>query len=168
MPRHAKGGISGVESTVTLELVGDGSIGVQVTGTWAGTLTFEASVDGSIFQAINTIATNGSSLVTTTTANGVWQGSVAAMKTFRVRASAWTSGLAVVSLESVDEPPGTYLGAVTGAITVAESADVNAGATTDAKVTGDNDGTLSAKRRGLNYLINLATDTEIAPVTAPK
>lgn len=46
-----------------------------------------------------------------------------------------------------------------GAVTIANGADTNAGATTDAKVTGDNTGTLAAKIRGLNYLLALATDT---------
>lgn len=38
------------------------------------------------------------------------------------------------------------------AVTIADGADVAEGATTDAKVTGDNDGTVSAKLRGLNTI----------------
>jgi len=41
-----------------------------------------------------------------------------------------------------------------GPATVADGADVNAGTTTDAKVTGDSAGTLSAKLRGLSFLLN--------------
>ena len=38
-------------------------------------------------------------------------------------------------------------------VTVADGSDVNAGTTTDAAVTGDNSGTLSAKLRGLNKIL---------------
>jgi len=40
-----------------------------------------------------------------------------------------------------------------GAVTIADGADVNAGDTTDAAVTGDNTGTLSAKLRGINKIL---------------
>lgn len=40
-----------------------------------------------------------------------------------------------------------------GAATIAEGADVNSGSTTDAAVTGDNPGTLSAKIRGINKIL---------------
>lgn len=46
-----------------------------------------------------------------------------------------------------------------GAVTIADGADVAEGATTDAKVTGDNPGTVSAKLRGLDYLWALVVDT---------
>lgn len=45
-----------------------------------------------------------------------------------------------------------------GAVTVADGADVAEGAVADAKVTGDNAGTISAKLRGLSYLLNLVID----------
>lgn len=44
-----------------------------------------------------------------------------------------------------------------GAVTIADGADVTQGAIADAKVVGDNTGTVSAKLRGLNYLLNLVT-----------
>lgn len=50
-----------------------------------------------------------------------------------------------------------------GAVTIADGADTNAGATTDAKVTGDTGGTVSAKLRGLNTEIGILTET--APTT---
>jgi hypothetical protein len=40
-----------------------------------------------------------------------------------------------------------------GAVTIADGADVAEGATTDAKVTGDNTGTISAKLRGINTIL---------------
>lgn len=45
-----------------------------------------------------------------------------------------------------------------GAVTIADGADVVEGELADAKVVGDNSGTISAKLRGINYLIALVTD----------
>ena len=148
-----KGSIAQVNGTVDLLTSDMGSIGVQVTGTWTGTITFEVSANEFDYQATNVVATNGTALITTTTANGVWQGSVAGMRRFRVRATAWTSGTAVVQLETDATPPGNYLGAISGAVTIADGADTNAGITTDTAVTGDNTGTLSAKIRGINKIL---------------
>lgn len=50
-------------------------------------------------------------------------------------------------------------GAGSGAVTIADGADVAEGAVADAKVTGDSAGTISAKLRGLNYLLALVVDT---------
>lgn len=46
-----------------------------------------------------------------------------------------------------------------GAMTVADGADVVEGSLADAKVVGDNSGTVSAKLRGLNYLLALVVNT---------
>jgi hypothetical protein len=45
-----------------------------------------------------------------------------------------------------------------GAVTVADGADVTQGAVADAKVIGDNTGTVSAKLRGFNYYLSLVID----------
>jgi hypothetical protein len=45
------------------------------------------------------------------------------------------------------------------AVSLADGADVVEGELADAKVVGDNTGTVSAKLRGLNYLLALVTDT---------
>lgn len=58
----------------------------------------------------------------------------------------------------VDTDGNPVVGTGGGAATIADGADVTQGALADAKVTGDNSGTHSAKLRGLSYLLNLVTD----------
>jgi hypothetical protein len=53
-----------------------------------------------------------------------------------------------------------------GAVTIADGADVAEGATTDAKVTGDTAGTVSAKLRGLTYLLGPASSETLSNVAA--
>lgn len=77
-----------------------GSATILVTGTWVATLQFEASVDGITYAAINFVPPNSTSPVTSATANGTWQGNVAGYKNVRVRCSAFTSGTAVVTINS--------------------------------------------------------------------
>jgi hypothetical protein len=85
---------------VPLDVTGYASVGIQITGTWTGTHTFEGSVDAATYQALNCVATNGSSAVTTTTSNGVWVCSAAGLKSVRVRFSTASSGSSVVTLQA--------------------------------------------------------------------
>jgi len=108
-------------SSVTLPALNNASgVSVQITGTWAGTISFEGSVDGTNFFAIsgNPFASSGV-LISTTTANGQWQFDVGAVQLFRARCSTYTSGTIIVNLRSsaansliaLDSPipPGTNL-----------------------------------------------------------
>jgi len=61
--------------------------------------------------------------------------------------------LAVVPATGSDAFPVNIVGGGGGAVTIADGADVAEGSTTDAAVTGDNPGTVSAKLRGLNKIL---------------
>lgn len=104
-----------------------------------GTLDITVSVGGSSSNAIN----DG---VTTSRKTSVLEST----------ATPGTFGLVVLDSTGADIAGG---GGGGGAVTVADGADVTQGAVADAKVVGDNTGTLSAKFRGLNYLLALVTDT---------
>lgn len=147
--------IAAVNQEVIAEVTNRGAVGVQVTGTWTGTLSFQISVDGNTWQTGNVSASNGTTAVTTATANGVWAGSIAGFRFFKVKATAWTSGTAQVVLNSAPVSAGSAGGGGGGggAVTIADGSDVAEGTTTDAAVTGDNDGTVSAKLRGLNKIL---------------
>ena len=77
------------------------TVGLQVGGTWSGTLTFNVSLDGTTWFSVlslNPIA--GGTAVTSTTANGAWTATAfpAGMRFFQVVATAWTSGTANVTI----------------------------------------------------------------------
>lgn len=99
LPATASGSLASTAS-VTLGVTSYASVAFQVTGTWAGTITFEGSIDGTNYQAINVTPTNSSSAATTTTANGVWTGSVGGLRSARARMSAYTSGTAVITIQA--------------------------------------------------------------------
>lgn len=78
------------------------NIAVKVSGSWVGTLSFEASSDGTTWTALNmyNLATRASA--SSTSGNGYWIADSGAPRTaydyFRVRATSWTSGTATVNV----------------------------------------------------------------------
>lgn len=147
-----EGTIAAVTQVVTLGVTGQGAIGIQVEGTWVGTLQFECSVGGA-YSTMNVTPPNSATAVTSTTANGIWLASAAGIRLIQIRASAWVSGSARIRLQSAAASAGSGGGGAAGAVTISDGSDAAEGSTTDAAVTGDNTGTVSAKLRGLNKVL---------------
>ena len=76
-----------------------GAVSFTISGTWSATLQFEVSEDNTNFVALNAYPPNSTTAVTSTAANGTWTAGVAGMVQFRVRASAYSSGTATVSIQ---------------------------------------------------------------------
>jgi hypothetical protein len=76
----------------------NGAASVQVTGTWTGTLSFEGTLDGTTWVAMQGKDISTGADVTSTAANGMWRFEVVGASNFRVRASAAMTGTAVVSV----------------------------------------------------------------------
>lgn len=71
---------------------------LQITGTWTGTITFEASADGVAWTAVSMIVQSTSALATTTTANGLFILDNPGYSWVRARMSSYTSGTAQVGI----------------------------------------------------------------------
>jgi hypothetical protein len=100
---------------------------VGVTGTWAGTLSFYASVLGQPPVAISATPSNSSTTVTTTTGNGAWYINSSGFSVIYVIFTTATSGTAVVTINPANVsflPAGgggggvTSLNSETGAISI--------------------------------------------------
>lgn len=85
--------------TAGLSTVGMGTATIDVDGTWAGTITFEVT-NGGQWKALSMVPPNSATAVTTTTANGVWSGSVAGYIAIRARWSTVTSGRPFITLNA--------------------------------------------------------------------
>lgn len=70
-------------------------VGFQVSGTFVGTVTFKASLDGTNFDAIPVTVAAGT-FASTATAVGIFHTQVRGFKFVRVDCTAYTSGTAVV------------------------------------------------------------------------
>src|SRR3954470_7913779 len=107
MGPHLGGALNALGDTVSLQVRGQGAIGIQlvVTADWIGIADFQVSLDGVNYAPVNVLTPNGTIPVTSAAAAGIWLGSVAGMAAARVRCSAWTSGSAAVLLQAAEAAP---------------------------------------------------------------
>jgi len=82
---------------LVLDVASAGSRGIQVTGTFTGTLQFEQTIDGSTWVTWSVVPNGVSTAVTSATAAGFWQGNTFGVRAVRVRFSAYSSGSAIVT-----------------------------------------------------------------------
>lgn len=106
MPNYrnsTNGTIAANDTSVTLAYreFFNGGVGVQVSGTFSGTLQFEMTIDGTNFVAIQATNVNTGALVTTTTTTGIFKFDAVGALVVRVRSTAWTSGTATVYLTAM-------------------------------------------------------------------
>jgi hypothetical protein len=90
---------SGPNACVALEIAGMGAAGVQVNGTYSGTVTWTVSANAGDFVAIDLAPPDDpGSPVNSTTSTGFWKGDVASARQLRACLTAYTSGTATVTL----------------------------------------------------------------------
>ena len=105
----ASGTIAALNATVAVALNADSAMRVQITGTWVGTLQFEATVDGTTWVPINAVQAGSTIIPQNTTTNGTFSPTPSGFASFRVNATAWNSGTATVSIRTSSGAGGVYL-----------------------------------------------------------
>lgn len=80
-----------------------GHVSVQITGTFSGTITFEATCDNTNWVAASMIPVGQqpayATAVTSATATGIWSAPTYAYTGFRARCSTYTSGSPAITLK---------------------------------------------------------------------
>jgi len=99
-PVTATGTITALNGTVAIDVGGYGAVGIQLSGTWSATVTFEATVDGTNWTTLEVWPTGGSSPQTTSTSNGVFYAPCGGLNQIRARASAFSSGTIQVDMQA--------------------------------------------------------------------
>lgn len=135
------GQISAANQTVQLDVGELTSVGVDVRGTFVGTITFEASINGTDWSTLSMLPSNASqntALVTTATGVGTWIGSMAGLSRFRARFSAYTSGLATITIRADERSSIAYsINTGSGGVSLSGGgAAEDAAATTSPLITG--------------------------------
>lgn len=114
------GSISGLAQSVNLTTPNMGTVSVQITGTWSGTLILEASNDGFVTSAtIDALAVSTSLFVSSISSNGMYLSSFNGYSEVRIKSSAWTSGTVDIASygsddSSVNSGKSTLVGATNG------------------------------------------------------
>lgn len=70
---------------------------IQIVGITTATITFEATIDGSNWVAIEFTNLNDAAAATTATADGIYRALVIGLLQVRARISAWTAGTITVT-----------------------------------------------------------------------
>lgn len=92
--------IDQISESSNLRVKGMASIGIQISGTFVGTLVFEGTIDNITWVSVPLVVPDTKSEVTSTTSTGLWAGSVGGFFAIRVRSTAWTSGSARINLRA--------------------------------------------------------------------
>lgn len=75
-----------------------GSISIQLSGTWGGTLQFESSTNGTAYSVVGLVNQDTRAFATTATSNAVFGFSNPGFINFRVTAPSWSSGTAQITM----------------------------------------------------------------------
>ena len=94
----ATGTISGSGQSVTIATNGQTSVGIQVSGTFSGTILIKGSVDGTTYTPTSAVALTSGAISTTITAAYTGQANAAGLVSFQLTAITWASGNASVTL----------------------------------------------------------------------
>ena len=106
----ASGTLTAAAQTVVLTVTGGMSaVSAQITGTWVGTITFEGTVDGTNWVAVNGIYAGTSTPGSTITANGIIRLTPSGLTSLRFNMTAFTSGSAVITMRGGRGTGGTFL-----------------------------------------------------------
>ncbi len=97
--------LAAANAAVTLSLGGMGGAGIQIEGTFSGTLTFYGSVDGVTQHAVLASPVGSTTQVSTATAAGMWTVNTVGFATLKVQMTTYSSGSAAVSLRGVVVSP---------------------------------------------------------------
>ncbi len=100
------GVLSGLEQEVPFELAGLGGVAIQIQGSFTGTVSFEATVQGYEYAPFRVTPSDSSTATDDATAPGLWTGSTVGYLRIRARMSAYSTGRATVFFRAILPPPG--------------------------------------------------------------
>jgi hypothetical protein len=103
-PLNGRGTISALNGQILFQVSDQASLSVDITGTWVGTLVTEYTIDGFTWHADTVLNGTTGAFASSFTSNAVITTSVGSYRLYRIRASAWTSGSAVVAYNGGRNP----------------------------------------------------------------
>jgi hypothetical protein len=126
--------LGSLNAEALLSLNGQGAVAIQVLTIGTQTLSFEGTVDGTNYFAVNAFPIVGGASITSTTANGNWIVMASGYTKFRVRCSAYTSGSATVSVNAsaATNEQAVQIGTALGSTTSGQLSQLVSGAVTTA------------------------------------
>jgi hypothetical protein len=103
------GTLGALNSTVSINCAGLSTVGVGITGTWAGTITAEVTFGDGVWRLIPIVDILTGTANAAISVNGGFLVGVAGALTLRIKMFAYTSGTATIYLEGTAAPGGVSL-----------------------------------------------------------
>ena len=129
------------------------AVAVQITGITSATITFEGTLDGTNWVAVQVASLANGTVATTATANGLYLIPTAGLDQLRCRISTYATGTVTVVGKGILAAAGMSLADIdiqgSEAVTIVDGGDVAQGTTTGAAVITDAAGTIQQYLRGL-------------------
>ena len=101
-PRIGPTFLDATDETISMNVRGLGAVALQLLGTWTGTVTFEATVEGNTWVAFNMAPSNSATAASTATGNGAWSANCAGYEAVRARFSTATSGTVQAHMQAAE------------------------------------------------------------------
>jgi hypothetical protein len=165
-------------ANISISTAAASTCGIQVAGTWTGTLLFESTLDGSTWVSVLGASVPGNITSTSTTSNGVWLVATSGINALRVRGSTVGSGTAIVTLSASLVAQEVSITSTTGltdaqlrASPISVTSSLPSGASTAAlqnsinttltEISGQLPTTLGAKTTANSVAVNVASDQTV-------
>lgn len=84
--------LDAADEVIQIGTRGLAGVALQLLGTWSGTVTFEATVDGNNWVTFNMVPSASATPASTATSNGCWSANCAGYEAVQARFSTATSG----------------------------------------------------------------------------
>lgn len=99
LPAVNTGSLTAASQCVPVRTDGYGAGGIQVTGSYVGTITWTVSIDGTNFVALDAFTPDApGTAANSTTTTGIWTAPIAGLRLLKACMTAYTSGTAVVTV----------------------------------------------------------------------
>jgi len=165
--------------SVSIALNGAGTVGIQISGTWTGSITAEGSVDGTNYSALPCAALTSGGIGSVFTVNNIFQASVAGLGFMRMRGTTVATGTATINLISNHAvgalsllnslPSGTNtigsISNISGTVSLptgaATSANQVTGNSTLSTISGQLPAALGAQVTSASLAVNIASDQTV-------
>lgn len=94
--------LDATDELISINVRGEAGVGLQLLGTWVGTMSFEALIDGdaNVWVAFNMVPSNSATAASSATANGAWTANCGAYEAVRARFSTATSGTVRATMQA--------------------------------------------------------------------
>lgn len=94
--------LNAADEVLTIGVRSLAGVALQLTGTFVGTVTFQATVDGNTWVSFNMVPAASATAASSSTGTGAWSANCAGYEAIRANVTAYTSGTIYATLQACE------------------------------------------------------------------